>query len=327
MKTFSFDETLANRKLNPNNFWCQYAKGVAQDDPASARNRFLTGEPFNVSNVAKFKFSKTDKIYTIGSCFARNVERVLSRSGFSIPTTKVELAPGTYLSPTAFQNTILNKYNPHSMTTEIKRGLGLLKFEDDALIEIGEDRWYDPQTSHSAIVSRANALANRAELNRIASEINNCAVTVITFGLTETWTDLKSGMAFNQMHPTVFRSIKDRIGFFNSRHAQIAKEVAETLQALKNAVPGMRVVLTVSPVPMEQTFTRNDVVAANTYSKATLRAVAQEMAEDFDFVDYFPSYEIVMNTPRGIAWIDDQLHPKPELVNFIMQQFVSRYVE
>ena len=52
----------------------------------------------------------------------------------------------------------------------------------------------------------------------------------------------------------------------------------------------MKIVLTVYPVPFSDTFSGQDVIVANTYSKSVLRCVAQDLTELYDHVDYFPSY-------------------------------------
>jgi hypothetical protein len=78
--------------------------------------------------------------------------------------------------------------------------------------------------------------------------------------------------------------------------------------------PEMRFVVTVSPVPLGATFKDADVIVANSASKSVLRTVAEELFRRFDFVDYFPSYEIVLNSPRALAFQEDQLHVARDMV-------------
>ena len=56
-----------------------------------------------------------------------------------------------------------------------------------------------------------------------------------------------------------------------------------------------------------------------------LRAVAEELFRSHDFLDYFPSYEMVINTPRELAWNDDQLHVSGDMVKHIMGVFYANY--
>ena len=61
----------------------------------------------------KFKFEPGAKIFTIGSCSARNIERGLSDLGFDIPTVNNE---GSSLE--SINNNIMNKYTPPAIWQE-----------------------------------------------------------------------------------------------------------------------------------------------------------------------------------------------------------------
>ncbi len=91
--------------------------------------------------------------------------------------------------------------------------------------------------------------------------------------------------------------------------------------------PETEIVVTVSPVPLMATFTQQDIIVANTYSKSLLRTAAQEWAAAHDNVHYFPSYEIVMNSARDAAWLEDLRHVQGRLVNHIMDIFLKHYLE
>src|SRR3546814_16921003 len=95
------------------------------------------------------------------------------------------------------------------------------------------------------------------------------------------------------MHPT---------GFFSATVDQVVSVLSGALEELKKRNPDVKVVITVSPVPMAQTFTDSDVFAANTYSKSVLRVASEALKGNFEFVDYFPSYEMVMSSPRAMTW-------------------------
>ena len=87
---------------------------------------------------------------------------------------------------------------------------------------------------------------------------------------------------------------------------------------------GIKIVLSVSPVPIERTFTPADCVTANEYSKAVLRVCAEMLEKRFGNVDYFPSYEIAKS--GGIAnFIDDNVHVKDEVVHRIVAYMIEQY--
>ena len=91
--------------------------------------------------------------------------------------------------------------------------------------------------------------------------------------------------------------------------------------------PDFHVVVTVSPVPLMNTFSTMDIVVANTWAKSLLRAVAQEWASAHPNVDYFPSYEIVQNSDRAAVWEDDLRHVRGQGAQHIMELFLRKYIE
>lgn len=88
---------------------------------------------------------------------------------------------------------------------------------------------------------------------------------------------------------------------------------------------GHRVILTVSPVPLQATFTASDVAVANTYSKSVLRAAVEPLVARHDHIEYFPSYESVILTDRSIAYVDDQVHVEGAIVRFNVDRMIRRY--
>jgi hypothetical protein len=69
----------------------------------------------------------------------------------------------------------------------------------------------------------------------------------------------------------------------------------QALDALKRANPGLRFLLTVSPVPSFASFTDSDVVSRSFANKCLLRAVVDEaVAARRGQAFYFPSFEMVL---------------------------------
>lgn len=324
MTALTFNEAVRARRDNENRAWCNYeTKGRCKDDPSTARDRFKTGGPFIVQNKPRFSVPSGAKVYTIGSCFARNVEMALSEHGFDLPTLSEPFDQGIYMAPTPHPHTVLNKYHPPSMAFEIMRGLGGPAGE---VVELGPDKWFDPTMSFIRPMPKAMLDEARASIQRITEQLTSADVLVTTFGLTEYWTDEASGTPFNNNITAVAPYMKDRLRFRNARVTEIYDTMKAALLALHEAAPALKVVMTVSPVPMNQTFTAQDVVSANTYSKSALRSAAQMLFEDLPFVDYFPSYEMVTNSPRDITWSDDQIHVRDKVIHPVIAEFVSRYV-
>lgn len=94
--------------------------------------------------------------------------------------------------------------------------------------------------------------------------------------------------------------------------------VDECVAALEPiAHSGAKVVVTVSPVRHIK-----DGLAENSLSKSILRVASAELAEVYENVHYFPSFEIVMDELRDYRYYsDDMLHPSAVAVEYIWQRF------
>jgi hypothetical protein len=86
--------------------------------------------------------------------------------------------------------------------------------------------------------------------------------------------------------------------------------------------PGLKFLLTVSPVPLTATASDKHVLVATTYSKAVLRAVAGKLAETFEDVDYFPSFDLLSSaSTRGAFHSDDARQITEPGVEAVMRIF------
>ena len=101
----------------------------------------------------------------------------------------------------------------------------------------------------------------------------------------------------------------------------------EFLGLLARINPQARIILTVSPVPLIATYTDTDVLSATTYSKAVLRAVADDLARDFSNVFYFPSYEIITGAFNKGGYFEPDLRSvRREGVDHVMRVFRQLFV-
>lgn len=111
----------------------------------------------------------------------------------------------------------------------------------------------------------------------------------------------------------------------------IADLIVEGVRKLKDLNPGIRVFITVSPVPLEGTGSGYSVFEANAISKAITRyalALAHEREPSFT---YFPSYEIVTQIAPATGHAGfghDDGHPRHvdlRLVDLICSLFLEAY--
>ena len=103
------------------------------------------------------------------------------------------------------------------------------------------------------------------------------------------------------------------------------------LAILRRVKPGIRLVLTVSPVPLTATFEMESAVVADCVSKSVLRAAAHEFLKEAGAdVVYWPSYEMVrwIGGHTGGAFGGDDgsnHHVTDALVTDIVELFVERF--
>ena len=90
---------------------------------------------------------------------------------------------------------------------------------------------------------------------------------------------------------------------------------------LKTFNPEIRIILTVSPVRHIK-----DTLALNNVSKSVLVVAAYLIASQYDDVEYFPAYELMMDDLRDYRFYKaDMLHPSEEAEDYIWEKFMERY--
>ena len=153
-------------------------------------------------------------------------------------------------------------------------------------------------------------------------------VVVLTLGFTEAWYDNQDQIFVNRSPDGSLRTVKkgDRYAFCNATPRESLESVEAAIESIFRITQGKaKVIITTSPVPIHATFTGRDVVSANLYSKATLLSTAVWAASKYDFVDYYPSYEMVMYASLAETWMPDGVHIYPSRVNQVIGRFAEAY--
>jgi GSCFA family len=315
---------------NRANRW--YKRGSNPDDLTSdyAYQRLLQ-KWFIPEIEPKFKLRPQDKFYAIGSCFARGIEHMLVQRRIAVESVAPEFVN---LQPVNKEVTGLgftNKYNTFSMLNELRWALDPeAVFPADSIVQVTESTWFDPHiTPTLELAGLQETLDRRAMMQTVSKRIANCRAVIITLGLVEVWRDCEMDVYTNSTPArSVLKTQPKRYEFHLTSFAQNWANL-EAIHALltRYCHPEVRIVITVSPVPLMATFSKMDVVVANTYGKSLLRAVAQEWAAAHVNVDYFPSYEIVQNSNRPAVWERDLRHVTGAGVQHIMELFLQEYLE
>jgi hypothetical protein len=281
--------------------------------------------------VPKFKLCREDKFYAIGSCFARGIEEALAAQNVIVESAAPEFVK---LQPANRETSGLgftNKYNTYSILNELRWALDPeAQFPRDSIVPLTNTTWYDPHTNPSLeFVDLEQTLQRRTLMQTVTKRITDCRGIVITLGLAEVWRDAKANVFVNRTPiPSLFKSDPDRYEFQLSNFGENWANLEATYELLtRYGRPDFHIIVTVSPVPLMNTFSTMDIVVANAWAKSLLRAVAQEWAMAHPNIDYFPSYEIVQSSDRAAVWEKDLRHVTGSTVQQIMKLFVRNYIE
>jgi hypothetical protein len=292
--------------------------------PGNNRLRPLT-EP-RIS--AGFQISRSDRIFCIGSCFAREIEVALERFGYEVLSTARDLpvSPRRQLSDGA----MVRKFNVASIRNELAWALDPADpwQPESNLVPVGGGLVHDYQLCGAGYGELLEpAIAFRQACNQLFARIRQADVVVLTLGLSEVWFDRDSGLHLNvavpawvaDRHPGRFE-----LHVFDHGQTLAQLEACHRLLCQGLAAP-VRLLVTVSPVPLARTFRDKDVFSANAYSKAVLRSAVEEFVAGRPGVDYFPSYEICTLSDPSLVWEPDHRHVQRPLVGHLMGQVLAAY--
>lgn len=286
---------------------------------------------FDISGLwdPKFKIARNMQVATFGSCFAQHIGRALAANGFSWMLAE-ETPPG--LSDESARKF---NYGVFSARTGNIYTVSLLKQWVDWATGATppEETWekggrffdpFRPNIEPDGFESREELLRSRkAAIGAFKTALTTSNVFVFTLGLTESWVNRKHGHEYPMCPGTVAGEFDaGEHEFINQDFPFIRKTLVETLRRVKDLNPQIRFLLTVSPVPLTATMSGNHVLVATMESKSVLRSVAGMVARQLDFVDYFPSYEIINATPfRGTFFEANQRNVNHAGVEHVMRSF------
>jgi surfactin synthase thioesterase subunit len=326
------------RSLPPRSFWRTAVAEPAADDIGHL------WQP-------KFAVGQDAPILTAGSCFARHIGRALLGAGmnwhdaeppppgltaaqrearhygeFSFRTGNIYTAAmlrqwlswafGAAAPPVGEADPPVGEADPPVDGTTVPAGVWA---------EGG--RYFDPYRPAVEPGGHPSAEAVRAArdetLAAIRGAVGRAACLVFTLGLTEAWHDTDDGTVYPVCPGTVRGTFDERRHVFrNATFAEVYRDLSAAVALARAASPDLRVVLTVSPVPLTATATGGHALVATTYSKSVLRAVAGQLAAELGYVDYFPSYELITGSPFGARFFEPNLRTvTPEGVAFVMRHF------
>jgi hypothetical protein len=287
---------------------------------------------FDISELwdPKFQVQRNTRISTFGSCFAQHIGRALQARGFQWYDAEPLLDRVSDATARRFGYRTFSARTGNIYTTSLLRqwtewALGDSTPPDEIWEQNG--RFFDPFRPRI----EPNGFASAQEVTQMRDVtidafrdcIESSDIFVFTLGLTESWFSRAGGYEYPVCPGAIAGDYDEEQHKFLAQPFEFIREnLMWTLRRMREANPRLRFLLTVSPVPLVATNTGQHVLVATMESKSILRAVAGQVARNNDFVDYFPSYEII-NSPafRGTFFEPNLREVNPHGVNLVMGHF------
>ncbi len=248
---------------------------------------------------SEYKIDLADSIFTIGSCFSTTIGRKLEDFKFN-----------------TLNNPFGITYNPHSIGKLIEQSISGLNPPDEYYLE-RDDLWFH-HNYHSQICA-----TSKDELQTILNHktreaegfLSKAQWVLITLGTAVVYE--LNGNTVSNCHKLPQKNFTKRLLSMEETKSHLNR----CLSKLQDFNPNIHVVLTVSPVRH-----LSDTIPVNNRSKAILINAVHEVCDELDKVNYFPSYEIMMDDLRDYRFYkDDLIHPTTFAENYIWEKFQKCY--
>jgi hypothetical protein len=250
---------------------------------------------------AKHKISLDTSILTLGSCFADVVGNQLKDNKLDVNINPF----GTLFNPLSIFKILSPTYTQ----------------ADERLYVQNSEAWvhYDFHSQFSGNTKEELSTTLINTIAKVQNSILNTQCLVLTFGTSFIYKLLQPQSYVANCHKmpkNLFEkellSVKD-----------ICKSFAILHKELKEINPNLRIILTVSPVRHTK-----DGMAENQVSKSILRAACHYLTTDYQDVEYFPSYEIMMDDLRDYRFYKpDMIHPNEVAEQYIFERFSETYFD
>tara|TARA_R110001583_G_scaffold195529_1_gene375446 strand:+ start:1598 stop:2677 length:1080 start_codon:yes stop_codon:yes gene_type:complete len=306
------------KNLEQMQYWSSYRKGILKDN-------LITDiwQP-------KFEITSQSQIATFGSCFAQHISNALRCNGYNwVCTENLPVSVSDDLAKELgyrnFSCRTGNIYTTSMLNQWVDWSLDIKDMPPEIWLYKG--RYYDPIRPNIENVGFESLEECRAmrEVTKLsfARCVKQADVFVFTLGLTEAWVNKDMGYEYPicpqalKMSPPECQS-----EFINYDYERVKANLVYALEKIRQVNPNIKILLTVSPVPLIATHLPSHVMVATSAAKSILRAVCDSVKETSNCIDYFPSYEIISNPFSSTDFFAlDKRSVTTEGVTNVMQYF------
>lgn len=251
--------------------------------------------------ISDWKISHKSQLLSVGSCFAENIGARLSGAKFPLVLNPF----GIVYNPISVASVLNHLVDNHQITKED--------------IFFHKERWHS--FLHHSEFSHSDENMCLEKINTAIKtgheQFRQADVLLITLGTAHVFFHKKLKRVVNNCHQLSANDFERRLLFVNG----ITQPLAVTFKLMKMLRPDIRIILTISPVRHIR-----DGLTESKLSKSILRVAVDELCEAFNFVEYFPSYEIMLDDLRDYRfYAPDMVHPNEVAIDYIWKKFSDTY--
>jgi hypothetical protein len=241
-------------------------------------------------------------VLTTGSCFAEVIGTRLKNSKFSVLSNPFGVI-----------------YNPLSIHKTLLKAIANEPPEEHSYVESeGVFRNYD---FHSSLSFPSREQLKSELLNTLGTVhyfLKKSKWLLVTYGTAWTYVRKDTNEIVANCHKIPAVNFDKQLLSIN----EIVLSFGEFHQMISKFHPEAKVILTVSPVRHLR-----DTLELNSVSKAILRTACHSIVNTYKGVEYFPSYEIMMDDLRDYRFYKrDMIHPNDLAEDYIWSKFTDRFM-
>jgi len=250
-----------------------------------------------------FSLNHDQKIVSFGSCFAEEMATRLSHLKFNVLANPF----GILFHPLAIENALQRIESKALYLEEEIFNLNDIYFSWD----------------HHSSFSSLDANQTLAEINTSLIEANDfledADVVLITLGTSWIYKLKELDFVVANCHKVPQQHFEKVL----LSESEIITSLQNSLKIISTMAPNAKVIFTVSPVRHLK-----DGMIENNVSKARLLSALYQISLQEEQVNYFPSYELLMDDLRDYRFYsDDLLHPNKQGIEYIWEKFSATYFE
>ncbi|MDC0461689.1 GSCFA domain-containing protein [Alphaproteobacteria bacterium] len=274
-----------------------------------------------------FFIGKKTPVLTLGSCFGQHVGNWLNRNNYNWLSFNNEVdfpVNQNKANITTFSFNTGNIYTARGLRQWLEQAFEDVPMNESFLIK--NNRFFDPQRQ-KCVANGFGSLSEmlnskRTLLRNIKKGFEEAELLIFTLGLTEAWCD-NSGLVFSSAPGIIAGEFNPELYYHaNFSHSDICKDLNWVNKRLLKINPKIKILLTVSPVPLTATHNNNNVLVQSSASKSILRSTCSELTNENKNFDYFPSYELMTTHINTKTMFEDNLRTiKEESINYVMKHF------